>query len=170
MDNVLISEEQIQKREKELAEELYKAYGDEEVVFVCTLKGAVFFACDLLKKYPGDAVIEFVKISSYSGEKSTGRIQMHLDISKENIENKNVVIVEDIVDTGRSLKYLYDYISLMNPKSLKTCALLDKKMKRIVEIDADYIGFDIDDLFVIGYGLDYNQKYRNLPYIKVLKK
>lgn len=162
---VIFTEEQIQSRIKELAEELYKVYGDEEVVFVCTLKGAVFFACDLLKRYKGDALLEFVKISSYSGEKSTGRIQMSLNISEENIKEKNVVILEDIIDTGRSLKYLYDYIKLMNPKSLATCALLDKKMKRVVDFDADYVGFEIDNLFVIGYGLDYNQKYRQLPYI-----
>lgn len=162
---VIFTEEQIQSRIKELAEELYKVYGDEEVVFVCTLKGAVFFACDLLKRYKGDALLEFVKISSYSGEESTGRIQMSLNISEENIKEKNVVILEDIIDTGRSLKYLYDYINLMHPKSLATCALLDKKMKRVVDFDADYVGFETDDLFVIGYGLDYNQKYRQLPYI-----
>lgn len=162
---VVFTEEQIQERTKQLADTLYSAYGNEEVIFVCTLKGAVFFTCDLLKKYPGDAILEFVKIASYSGEQSTGRIKMNLDIKKENIENKNVVIVEDIVDTGRSLKYLYDYINAMNPKSLVTCALLDKKMKRIVPIDPDYTGFEVDDLFVIGYGLDYDQKYRNLPYI-----
>ena len=162
---VVFTEEQIQERTKELASELYSIYGDNEVVFVCTLKGAVFFTCDLLKRYPGDATLEFVKISSYSGEESTGRIKMHLDISKENIENKNVVIVEDIVDTGRSLKYLYDYIATMNPKSLVTCSLLDKKMKRIVPFDPDYVGFEVDDLFVIGYGLDYDQKGRNIPYI-----
>ena len=162
---VVFTEEQIQNRIKDLANELYSVYQDEEVIFVCTLKGAVFFTCDLLKNYPGDAILEFVKIASYSGEQSTGRIKMHLDITKENIENKNIVIVEDIVDTGRSLKYLYDYKKEMNPKSLVTWALLDKKMKRIVQIDPDYIGFEVDDLFVIGYGLDYNQKYRNLPYI-----
>ena len=167
MENLetVLTEEQIQNRTKELAEELYGVYKDEEVIFVCTLKGAVFFTCDLLKRYPGDAILEFVKIASYSGEESTGRIKLNLDINKENIENKHVVIVEDIVDTGRSLKYLRDYIDAMKPKSLVTCALLDKKMKRIVPIDPDYTGFEVDDLFVIGYGLDYNQKGRNLPYI-----
>ncbi len=168
--DVVFTEEQIQKRTKELADELYSIYGNEEVIFVCTLKGAVFFTCDLLKKYPGDAILEFVKISSYSGEESTGRIKMSLNINEENIKGKNVVIVEDIVDTGRSLKYLYDYIKLMNPKSLVTCTLLDKKMKRIVPFESDYVGFEVDDLFVIGYGLDYNQMGRNIPYIGAKKK
>ncbi len=162
---IVFTEKQIQERTKELAVTLYNVYKDEEVIFVCTLKGAVFFTCDLLKKYPGDAILELIKISSYSGEESTGRIKLNLDIKKENIENKHVVIVEDIVDTGRSLKYLRDYIMNMNPKSLTTCALLDKKTKRIVPIDPDYVGFEVDDLFVIGYGLDYDQRYRNLPYI-----
>lgn len=162
---IIFTEEQIQDRIKELANELYKDYKDEEVVFICTLKGAVFFTCDLLKKYPGDAIIEFIKISSYIGEESSGKVILNLEVKKENIENKNVVIIEDIVDTGRSLEYLTNHILAMNPKSLKTCALLDKKIKRVVPIDPDYVGFEVDDLFVIGYGLDDNQKCRNLPYI-----
>ena len=163
--NVVISEQQIQDRVKKLAQELYSVYSDEEVIFVCTLKGAVFFSCDLLKNYPGNAIMDFVKISSYSGEEYTGRIELNLSIKRENIENRHVVILEDIVDTGRSLEYLYRYIKDMNPKSLVTCTLLDKKMKRIVPIEVNYVGFGIDDLFVIGYGLDYDQRYRNLPYI-----
>ena len=166
----LISEKQIQTRVKELAETLYSENKDDQVVFICTLKGAVFFACDLLKKYKGDARIEFLRVSSYSGEKSTGKIELNLSISKENIEGKNVIILEDIVDTGNTLKFLKGYISDMKPKSLKIVALLDKKERREVEIDADYVGFEIDDLFVIGYGLDYDQKYRNLPYIGVVVK
>lgn len=165
----LISKKQINLRVKELANSIYEKYKDEEVVFVCTLKGAVFFACDLLKEYKGDARLEFIRVSSYNGKHSTGKIELNLAISKENIANKNVIIIEDIIDTGNTLYYLKDYINNMNPKSFAICALLDKKEKRQVQIDADYFGFEIDDLFVVGYGLDYNQKYRNLPYIGVIK-
>lgn len=165
----LFSEEEINKRVKELAKTIYEKYGDEKVVFVCTLKGAVFFTCDLLKNYKGNAVLEFLRVSSYNGEKSTGNIELNLSISKENIENNNVIIIEDIVDTGRTLKFLKEYINDMNPKSLEICTLLDKPSRRVVEIKSDYCGFEIDNLFVIGYGLDYNQEYRNLPYIGVMK-
>ena len=165
----LFSEEEINKRVKELAKTLYEKYGDDKVVFICTLKGAVFFTCDLLKNYKGNAVLEFLRVSSYNGEKSTGNIELNLSISKENIENNNVIIVEDIVDTGRTLKFLKGYINDMNPKSLEICTLLNKPSRRVVEFEPDYCGFEIDNLFVIGYGLDYNQEYRNLPYIGVMK-
>ena len=168
--NVLFNEEEIMKRNEEIAKELYAKFHDEEVVFVCTLKGAVFFACDLLKKYPGDARIEFLRVSSYEGESSTGKINLKLPLNAEKINGKNVVIVEDIVDTGYTLDYITDYVKNMHPKSLITCTLLDKKARRKVEIEPDYCGFAIDDLFVIGYGLDYDQKYRNLPYIGVVVK
>ena len=165
----LFSDEEINKRVKELANILYEKYGNEKVVFVCILKGAVFFTCDLLKNYKGNAVLEFLRVSSYDGEKSTGNIELNLSISKENIENNNVVIIEDIVDTGRTLTFLKNYIKEMNPKSLEICTLLDKPSRRVVEFEPDYCGFEIDNLFVIGYGLDYNQEYRNLPYIGVMK-
>ena len=165
----LISEKEISARVKELANLLYSEYGKDEVVFICTLKGAVFFACDLLKKYKGDARLEFLRVSSYSGKNSSGKIELNLSISKDNIENKNVIIVEDIVDTGSTLKFLKEYIVNMNPKSVKICTLLNKEERRIIEIEADYVGFEIDDLFVVGYGLDYDQKYRNLPYIGVVE-
>ena len=156
----LYNQREINSRVKELSKELYSVYKKEEVVFICTLKGAVFFACDLLKNYKGEARLEFLRVSSYKGKTSTGKIELNLSISKENIEGKNVVIIEDIVDTGNTLKFLKGYINDMNPKTLKICTLLDKKSRREVEID---------DLFVIGYGLDYNQKYRNLPYIGVIE-
>ena len=164
----LFSESEIKSRVKELSNELYSIYGDDKVVFICTLKGAVFFACDLLKKYKGDARLEFLRASSYKGKTSTGKIELNLSISKENIEGEHVIIIEDIVDTGNTLKFLKEYISDMNPKSVKIITLLDKKARREVEIEADYCGFEIDDLFVVGYGLDYDQKYRNLPYIGVI--
>ena len=168
--DILFDEKTIQKRVKELAKELMKKYKNEEVVFICTLKGAVFFACDLLKKYKGDAILEFIKISSYDGENSTGKVKLNLNINKENIQNKNVVIIEDIVDTGNSLKFLYEYIGEMKPKTIESVALLDKKERRIIPINATYVGFEIPNLFVIGYGLDYDQKLRNLPYIGVVRK
>ena len=168
--DILFSEEKIAARVKELGEKLHKMYQDEEVVFVCTLKGAVFFACDLMKNYQGDARIEFLRVSSYEGESSTGKINLKLPLDAEKINGKRVVIVEDIVDTGYTLEYITNYVRAMNPKSLITCALLDKKSRRVVDINPDYSGFEIDDLFVIGYGLDYDQKYRNLPYIGVVVK
>ena len=168
--DVLFDEKEINARVSELAKTLYEKYGDEEVVFICTLKGAVFFACDLLKQYKGDARMEFLRVSSYHGTKTTGKIELNLSISKENIKGKHVIIVEDIVDTGHTLAFLNNYIKDMEPGSLEICTLLDKKIKRVVDIDPTYSGFVVDDLFVIGYGLDYDQKYRNLPYIGVLKK
>ena len=168
--NILFTEEEILKREEEIANSLYEQYGDEEVTFVCTLKGAVFFCCDLLKKYKGDARIEFLRVSSYEGESSTGKINLKLPLKAENINGKNVVIIEDIVDTGYTLSYINNYISEMKPKSLVSCTLLDKKARRMVNVDPTHSGFVIDDLFVIGYGLDYDQKYRNLPYIGVVVK
>lgn len=167
---VLYNEEKINERVKVLADTLYHKYGNEEVVFICTLKGAVFFACDLLKNYKGDARMEFLRVSSYKGTETTGKIELNLSISKENIQDKHVVIIEDIVDTGHTLAFLNEYIRDMQPQSLEICTLLDKKIKRVVDIDPTYSGFVVDDLFVIGYGLDYDQKYRNLPYIGVLKK
>ena len=166
----LISEKEINSKIKELSNTLYQEYKDEEVVFICTLKGAVFFTCELLKHYKGDARLEFLKVSSYSGEKSSGKVELNLSISEKNIKDKNVIILEDIVDTGHTLKFLKGYIKDMNPKSFKVIALLDKKERREVSIDADYSCFVIDDLFVVGYGLDYDQKYRNLPYIGVIQK
>ena len=168
--NVLFTEEDIAKRVSELADTLYQKFGDEEVTFVCTLKGAVFFACDLLKSYKGDARMDFLRVSSYEGESSTGKINLKLPLKAENINDKNVVILEDIVDTGYTLNYIRNYVKEMNPKSYTECTLLDKKARRVIDINPDYSGFVIDDLFVVGYGLDYDQRYRNLPYIGVVVK
>ena len=168
--NVLFDEEAISKRVKELAETLYNIYHDEEVVFVCTLKGAVFFACDLLRNYKGDGRLEFLRVSSYEGESSTGKISLKMPLDAEKINGKHVVIIEDIVDTGFTLDYIRKYVDGMHPKTLVECTLLDKKARRVIDIEPTYSGFVIDDLFVIGYGLDYDQKYRNLPYIGVVVK
>lgn len=166
---VLYDHETIQKKVVELSNELYKYYGDEEVVFVCTLKGAVFFFSDLTMNYKGDSRIEFIRVSSYEGENSTGEISLKLPLKEESIKGKKVLIVEDIIDTGKTMTYLHKYIKNLGASDVKSIALLDKKSRRVEQIDADYVCFEIPDLFVIGYGLDYDQKYRNLPYIGVVE-
>ena len=166
---ILIDEKKLQERIKEMALQIEADYKDEEVLFVSVLKGAIFFTVDLMKNYNGDAMIDFVRVSSYEGENSTGNITLKIPLKKEHIENKNVIIVEDIVDTGRTFNYLVNYVKEFNPKSVKSCVLLDKPARRVLPFEADYVGYEIEDLFVIGYGLDYDEKYRNLPYIAYVK-
>ena len=166
---VLVDEKSLEKRVGELADELYGIYGDEEVVFVCVLKGSVFFTCDLMKKYKGDARIEFLRVSSYEGTESTGKIVLKLPLKEENIKDKHVLIVEDIIDTGRTLSHLMEVLKVRKPATLKLCTLLDKPSRRVVDVKVDYTGFEIPDEFVVGYGLDFAQKYRNLPYIGVVE-
>lgn len=160
----LISEAELEKRVKELAKQIYEDYDKKEIVFICILKGSVFFTVDLAKNIPGDVKLEFIRVSSYHGTESTGKIELKLDL-KESIEGKDVLIIEDIVDTGRTLTYLKEHLKTKKPHSLKICTLLDKKERRICEIEPEYVGFDIPDKFVLGYGLDVDEKYRNLPYI-----
>ncbi|MBP3707845.1 MAG: hypoxanthine phosphoribosyltransferase [Clostridia bacterium] len=162
----LIDEEKLNERISEIAKKISNDYINEEIVLVCILKGATYFAIDLSKKITNDnIIIDFMKVSSYGSQtESSGKINFKLDLS-ENIENKNVIIVEDIIDTGITLNYLYNHLISKNPKSLKLCVLLDKKERRIQDINVDYIGFEIENKFVVGYGLDYDEKYRNLPYI-----
>ena len=162
--NTLIGEEEIKSRVKELATKIESDFNGEEVILVAILKGSVFFATELAKAMTTPVVMDFIQVSSYNGTESTGKISFKLDLS-ENVENKNVIIVEDIVDTGRTLNYLKEHINSKHPKSLKICTLLDKKERRVLELNPDYVGFDIPDKFVIGYGLDYDEKYRNLPFI-----
>lgn len=169
--NVLIDEESLDKRIKELAEKISKDYKNEEIVLVCILKGAVYFSVELSKKITNNTVIlDFMKVSSYGNNtETTGKINFKLDTSIE-LENKNVIIVEDIIDSGLTLNYLYDYLKKKNPKTLKICVLLDKKERRKKDIKVDYTGFEIEDKFVVGYGLDYQEKYRNLPYIGYIER
>ena len=167
---VLINEKELDKRIEELALQIAKDYEGEEVIFCSVLKGAIFFTVDLMKHYKGDCEINFVRVSSYQGENSTGTITLKIPLKKEDIENKNIILVEDIVDTGRTFKYLVEYVKEFNPKSVKTCVLLDKKARRVVEFEPDYTAFTIDDLFVVGYGLDYDEKLRNLPFVGYVKK
>lgn len=171
MENMemLISEEKLGERIKELALEIKKDYEGEEVTFVSVLKGAIFFTVDLMKNYDAECMLDVVRVSSYIGENSTGEIDLKIPLKEENINDKNIILVEDIVDTGRTFNFLVDYVKKMNPKSVKTCVMLDKPSRRVVDFKADYVGFTIDDLFVVGYGLDYDEKYRNLPYIGYIK-
>lgn len=163
----LIDEKQLQERIKEIANQISKDYNNEELILICILKGAVYFAIDLSKNIKNEnLIIDFMKVSSYgiNNRESTGNINFSLDVS-QSIEGKNVIIVEDIIDSGITLNYLYDYLKKKNPESLKICVLLDKKERREKEIKIDYKGFEIENKFVLGYGLDYDEKYRNLPYI-----
>ena len=165
---VLISEEEIQKRISELAKQICDDYKGQDITFICILKGSIFFTVELAKKMPCDINFEFIRVSSYHGENSTGVIKMKVDLQGD-IKDKNVIIIEDIVDTGRTLSYLKEYLKSKEPRSLKICSMLDKKERRVCKLDADYVGFNIPDKFVVGYGLDVDEKYRNLPYIGVVE-
>lgn len=166
---ILISEEKLQKRIRELGKQISEDYKGEELLVAGVLKGACIFMTDLLKRLTVDTCIDFMAVSSY-GESTTStgvvRILKDLDLS---IENKNVLIVEDIIDTGLTLHYLYGNLMARNPKSLKICTLLDKPERRKIEITPDYVGFTVENRFIVGYGLDYNERYRNLPYITCLE-
>ena len=165
MIDVLITKEKIKKRIKSIAQEITNDYQGESLTLVCILKGSIYFFADLSRQIDLDVNLEFMKISSYQGENSTGKIDLKLDLDKP-ITGKNVIVVEDIIDTGKTLAYLLEYLKKQNPKSLKLCTLLDKPKRREVKnVHVDYVGFEIPDYFVIGYGLDLDQKYRNLPEI-----
>ena len=162
----LFSKEDIQNGIAKLGEELNRYYNNEELYMVCVLKGAVFFAVDLAKHLTMPLKIEFIRLSSYgSNMTSSGKVNA-VDISLPDLNGKNVLIVEDIIDTGHTAKFLIDFMKHnFKTKSLNFCSLLDKKIKRVVDIDADFKVFDVDDKFLVGYGLDYDGYYRNLPYI-----
>ena len=162
---VLINEDKIKNRIKEIAQEILKDFKNEEIVLVCILKGAAYFTIDLSKELNNNLILDFMKVNSYGDElQSSGTINFKLDISTD-IKDKNVIIVEDIIDSGLTLNYIYDYLVKKDPKNLKICVLLDKKERRVKPINVDYTGFEIENKFVLGYGLDYKDKYRNLPYI-----
>ncbi|GFI61152.1 hypoxanthine phosphoribosyltransferase [Clostridiales bacterium] len=161
----LITKEQISKRVNELADQIMKDYSGEELYMVCVLKGGIFFMVDLARKIKGDVLFDFMVVSSYgAGTESSGHIKIKKDLDG-NIEGKNVLIVEDIIDSGNTLSQLRKFLLVRNPKSLKICTILDKPSRREVEVPVDYVGFEIPDKFVVGYGLDYDQRYRNLDYI-----
>ena len=163
---VLFSKDEVQSAIAKLGERLNTYYGDEELFIVCVLKGAVMFMVDLSKHLHMPVDLEFIRLSSYgSAFTSSGKVNA-VDISLPDLSGKNVLIVEDIIDTGHTAKFLMDFINHnFKTKSLKFCSLLDKKVKREVDIDPDYYGLEVDDKFLVGYGLDYDGFYRNLPYI-----
>lgn len=165
---ILISEKDLNKRISELADNINKDFENQDLILICVLKGSIMFMADIAKKLTPKVEFEFIDVSSYGNATiSSGKITLNKDLEVD-INGKNVVLLEDIVDTGRTLKYLMEYLKSKNPATLKLCSLLDKPSRRVVDITADYIGFTIPDAFVIGYGLDYMQKYRNLPYIGIL--
>ena len=165
----MIEEEDVDSRILELAKEIDEEYKGEEVFLVCVLRGAAFFACELAKRITIPVTLDFMQVSSYgSGTRSTGEVKIVKDIDLS-LRDKNVIIVEDIVDTGNTLSTLKAFFVQRKAKSVKICSLLDKPERREVNVDIDYVGFTIPDKFVVGYGLDYDQKYRNLPYVGVVE-
>ena len=166
--NVLLSEEEVDAKIKAIGEQISKDYAGKQVHLVCVLKGGSFFMCELAKRITVPVSLEFMSVSSYGSEtKSSGVVKIVKDLD-EPIKGKNVLVVEDIVDSGRTLSYLMEMLKDRGPESLRLCTLLDKPERRVVDVHVDYTGFQIPDEFVVGYGLDYDQRYRNLPYIGVI--
>lgn len=167
--NVLISEETVDAKIKEIGEKISKEFEGQQVHLLCILKGSVFFTCELAKRITVPVTMDFMSVSSYGdGTSSSGVVRIVKDLD-ETIEGKNVVVIEDIIDSGRTLSYLLEILQKRNPRNLKLCTLLDKPDRRVRDVKVDYVGFEIPDEFVVGYGLDYAQKYRNLPYIGVVE-
>ena len=170
ISNVLISEKQIKEKVIELGQKIEKDYKGQEIFLIGVLKGASVFISDLMRCINLDVKIDFMSVSSYGmSTTSSGIVKILKDIDQD-ISNKNVIIVEDIIDTGLTLNYLKDYLLKKNAKSIKICTLLDKPERRKCNIQVDYIGFEIEDKFIVGYGIDYKEMYRNLPYIAYVHK
>lgn len=165
----LLTREEVEKRIKELAKEIEKDYCGKELLVVGLLKGSIMFMSDLIKEMDLPIMIDFMSVSSYSGTTSTGVINVLKD-TDISVEGKDILIVEDIIDTGLTLSHVRKLLEDRGTKSLKICTLLDKPSRRTVEIKGDYVGFEIPDEFVVGYGLDYDQHHRNLPYIGIVVK
>lgn len=166
---VMLEEDVVNKRIAELAKVLSEEFEGEQLHLICILKGSIFFTCELAKRITVPVTMDFMSVSSYgSGTTSSGNVIIKKDLD-EDIEGKNVVVIEDIIDTGRTLASLLKLLEKRNPKKLKLCTLLDKPDRRIADVSVDYTGFVIPDEFVVGYGLDYDQRYRNLPYIGILE-
>ena len=166
---VLLSEEEVDARIKAIGEQISKDYAGKQVHLVCVLKGGSFFLCELAKRITVPVSLDFMSVSSYGSDtKSSGVVKIVKDLD-ESLKDKDVIIVEDIVDSGRTLSYLMEMLRDRGPRSLHLCTLLDKPDRRVVDVKVDYTGFQIPDEFVVGYGLDYDQRYRNLPYIGVVE-
>ncbi len=170
VSEILITEEELQARIAELGRAISADYQDKNVLAICILRGAVIFLSDLIRRITVPHEIDFMAVSSYGGGRteSSGVVRILMDL-RVNIRERHVLIVEDIVDTGLTLTYIINNLKTRQPVSLRTCALLNKQARRQVDVSVDYLGFDIPDKFVIGYGLDYDEKYRNLPFVGVLK-
>ena len=167
--HVLLSEEEVEKRIREIGEQISRDYEGRSVHLIWVLKGGVFFTCELAKRLKVPVSLDFMSVSSYGDDtKSSGVVRIVKDLD-EPLEGKDVLIVEDIIDSGRTLSYLMEVLRQRGPKSLKLCTLLDKPERRVRDVQVDYVCFNIPDEFVVGYGLDYAQKYRNLPYIGVVE-
>lgn len=168
--SVLISEEEVDARITELGKEIEKDYEGKELHLICILKGGAFITCELAKKITLPLSIDFMSVSSYGDDTvSSGRIKIIKDLD-DSVKDKDVLIVEDIIDSGNTLAYLLDLLHTRKPSSIKICTLLDKPDRRVTDVKVDYTGFKIPDEFVVGYGLDYQQKYRNLPFIGVVEE
>ena len=167
--SVLIPQEELEERIREMAAQISKDYEGERLHLVCILRGSIFFTCELAKYITVPVTLDFMSVSSYGDDtESSGRIKIIKDLD-DSIKDKNVLVVEDIIDSGRTLSHLLSFLKVREPKSLKLCTLLDKPDRRVVNVNVDYVGREIPDLFVVGYGLDYAQKYRNLPYVGIVK-
>ena len=166
---VMLTEEEVDRRIQEIGDRISKDYAGKQVHLVCVLKGGSFFMCELAKRIMVPVSLDFMSVSSYGSDtKSSGVVRIVKDLD-EPLEGKDVLVVEDIVDSGRTLSYLLEMLRDRGPKSLRLCTLLDKPDRRVVDVNVDYTGFKIPDEFVVGYGLDYDQRYRNLPYIGVVR-
>ncbi len=172
IEKVLFSEEDLDRMISRIAAQVDKDYSgsDKKLVLLCILKGSVVFMGELMKKVNVPCEIDFMKVSSYGNETtSSGNVNIILDISRKDLDACDILIVEDIIDSGRTLSYLSKYLLNKGARSVRTCTMLDKPSRRVVDFSADYVGAEIEDLFVVGYGLDYAERYRDLPYIGVLK-
>ena len=173
IQSILVSEEEIDSIVTRIASEIDRDHKDSErkLLLLCILKGSVVFMGELMKKIHCPVEIDFMKVSSYgSGTSSSGKINIVLDLHRGDLENLDIIIIEDIIDSGKTLSHLTKYLELKGAGSVKTCTLLDKPSRRQVEFTPDYIGREIPDEFVVGFGLDYDEKYRNLPYVGILKR
>ncbi|HWT76382.1 MAG TPA: hypoxanthine phosphoribosyltransferase [Mobilitalea sp.] len=166
----MISEAQVNERIRELAEQISREYEGKSVHLICILKGSVFFCCELAKRLTVPVTLDFMSVSSYGSENvSSGRVRILKDLD-ESIQDREVIIIEDIIDSGNTLAHLKNLLGTRSPKSLEICTLLDKPDRRVTNVDVKYVGFVIPDEFVVGYGLDYDQYYRNLPYVGVVEQ
>lgn len=167
---ILFKEREIKEKVNEIGQNITKDYKNKEPILICILRGAVFFLTDLMRSIDLPVELDFLSVSSYGNSTETsGVVKIRKDIDSD-ISNRDVIVVEDIIDTGLTLQYIHDYLRKHNPASIKTCVLLDKPEAHKTELSIDYMGYEIANEFVVGYGLDYAEKYRNLPYIGILKE